>query len=473
MLKNKLIKVLLSSLLVSSTLYANSNVAENIEIDADQNKISSADMDKDVIVENIEDWVSSFENDMGVTIGLAQKGRTFFSGSAVVNVNQLNSAYAKELTIAYEKALLDLQSNFILQTYGTMSTERILDTMSDDSTNANQFDRKEIEDAKKNMKSLKDKVSLIDKGLELIASTSGLDRLLTGQGSATSLIQDLTINQKKQLYKDNFKKEMIKKAVQNISGLVPIQTKVVSSQTDAGMATEIGIIAVMSEKTVQFAQDISKSRPTLVKGKPKRISDILPRSKKEYLNEFGLRYVYDEEGRPMLLSYGRWSVLKKSKNASKALKATKRAQSKARMFAESYIGEFMKTNIQVSEGATAESVSEEIASKMTKINSDGEEIASNESLDEITETIDKSFKKVRAKSNFKLRGTSKIKTWKQKDENGILHVGTVVAWTYSQLENANNIASKKFKTKKELKKINNSMKKEAKVSRVVNDVSDF
>lgn len=466
MKKNILKSIVLAGLLFTNSVYADENKL-------DQSNISSANADEGLSQESMFDWIDSFEEKYDVSMGLAHKGKTFFSGVATVRVGPLDPAYAKELSITYDKAMLDLQSNFVMQTYGRMTSERLVDFLEDDATNAREFDKTEIENAKKNLKDIKSKQEFINKALNYVADTVNLNDKLEEYGASPKTLQGMTINQKKELYKDNFKKDMIKKAVASISGLVPIQTKILPIKTDMGTATQVGVIAVMSEKTIQFAEDISRGRETNVKGNPKNIKDVLPKNKKEYLNEFGLRFLYDDQGRPMLLSYGRWSVVNTTKNPAKYLRKIQSAQEKAQMQAESAIGEFMKTNIQVSQGQTLESVSQDIASKITELDSDGNELGTNESINEIGETIDKSFKKVKSSSTFKLRGQSAIKKWKVKDENGILHVGTVVTWTYKQLENANNIENKKFRTNKELKKNNSKVNEVSRKSKVINDVNDF
>lgn len=470
MLKKILKSVVLSSILLGTNIYANNDMVTNenvvdINQDADQNTISSANMDLDYKDDSISSWISDFEEAQGVKIGEVSNGRTFFSGTAPVRVNPMDPAYAKELTIAYEKALLNLQANFILQNYGTMTTQRILDFVEDDSTNANIFEpiqlKKDIEQGQLSR--------ILDKTLSVIENK--LDAQLAEQGLSSSEIKKMSITQKKEIFKDNFKKSMIKKAVQNISGLVPVQTKVVSRKTKVGDAVEIGIIAVMSQKTRQFADDMARQRATNVKGTPKDLNNVLPKNDKEYLNEFGLRYLYDKDGKPMLLSYGRWSVVGKSQNPSKYLRKIESAKEKARMFAEASIGEFMKSNIQASQSADIESISEEIATKVTEFENNVQS-GSNEGLDEIGETIDRSFKKIKATSTFKLRGTSQLKTWETEDQNGVLHVGSVVTWTYSQLDNANSIANinnKKTEVKQEKKEI----APESKKSKMVNDANDF
>ena len=433
---------------------------------SNQNEISSADETEAYDEDEISSWVEKFEDKVGVSIGEPKKGRTFYFGSSAVNVGPLDPAYPKELTIAYEKALLDLQANVVLETYGRMTSERVAEFFEDDSTNAREFPPAKIkEDVKKGQLS-----RVLDKALDL--AEKKLDSQLEKDGMSSDKIERMSVEQKKTLFKDNFKKVMAKKAFGSMSGLVPVQTTIVKSEEFG--AIQVGVIAVVSEKTLQFAKDIARGRSTNVSGKPKSIKDVLPKNKKGYLDEFGLRYLYDEKGRPMLLSYGRWSVVQKSKDPSRVMRKIKSAQGKARMFAEASIGEFMKSNIQVVDSASIDSVSEEVAKSVTNFE-DGKSIGTNESSDNIKESLDIAFKKIKAKSKFKLRGTSVVKKWRTKDENGLSHVGTVVSWTYDKLENANNFAKGIHRKNSEIKKQRQSRQARTvtRESRVVNDIDDF
>ena len=88
---------------------------------------------------SIDEWKDNFikkHGNFGVT---DEKGRTFYYGEAIVSVTPLDPAYVKELVIAYEKAMLNMQANFILQTFGRESVKRIYEMFEDDSTNADEF----------------------------------------------------------------------------------------------------------------------------------------------------------------------------------------------------------------------------------------------------------------------------------------------------------------------------------------------
>lgn len=73
-----------------------------------------------------------------------------------------------------------------------------------------------------------------------------------------------------------------------------------------------------------------------------------------------------------------------------------------------------------------------------------------------------------------LRGTSILKRWEAKDDNGVLHVGTVVGWTYGQLENAKAIDSPgRVAGAASRGAGGNTASDQARVSKTVNNKDDF
>jgi len=436
-------------------------------IDTEQNKLSSADVMANENPQTLEDWKIDFENKFNVIMGMAEDGKTFFFGESIVKVNPLDPAYPKELVFSYDTAMLNLQSNFVMKTYGTLVVKSILDIFENDSTNADEFEPIKLQKMAK-----EGKISLIiDKMLNVVDKK--LDTLLIEQGVPVDEIQKRTEEQKKVLFKDNFRKIMMKKAFASMSGLVPVQTKIITTSRFGKKTVKLGVIAVMSDKTMQFAKDSSKRRATNVKGKPSSIKKILPSTNEGFLDEIGLRYVYDKQGRPMLLSYGRWSVVGQTSNPARYERKIQLAKEKARMHAESYISDFMKSNIDVAQSNDAQSTSEEIIKKISIIENNKEVIDSQKTRESINETLDIYFKKIQKKSSFKLRGTSQVKTWEAKDKNGILHVGSVVIWSYSQLENANNIVHGTKKKKYVEQRAKQVIRNVSRESNVVNSMDDF
>jgi hypothetical protein len=412
----------------------------------------------------ISEWKSNFEQ-THTPFGETKNGRTFYYGEAIVNVSPSDPAFVKELVMGYEKAMLDMQANYILQTFGRESVKKIYEMFEDDSTNAQDFPP--IQEANTLAKEGKIGV-IVDKFLDVIEND--LDKKLQEQGVPEDKIKKATIEQKKELFKESFYVKNIKKAYHSMQGLVPYKVKYATTTNSRGDLTRIAVIAVVSPKTIQFAKDIARKRATNVHGKPRKLDTLIPKSEDALMNEIGLRYTYDEQGRPMLISYGLWSVVLKTTNPVRYQKKLDLAQRKARLRAESYIGDFIKTRLTATETHNTGSLSKEIAKKITTLSKEGSE--SQESIEDIKETIDKYSKKFTAQSNFSLQGTREVRSWhKENPKNNLVYVGSVVTWTYKQLENAQ--GRKKVKKDRRSTHSSKGTVKVERESQEINDVEDF
>ena len=75
-----------------------------------------------------------------------------------------------------------------------------------------------------------------------------------------------------------------------------------------------------------------------------------------------------------------------------------------------------------------------------------------------------------------MQGTSEVYNWDYKDKNNLVYVGSVVTWSYNQLENVKNYINMNKKNKPIVKKVNKvkkvipTMNRE---SKIINDVEDF
>lgn len=464
--------LLTSSLAYSQTSQKTESVVENITHTPEKVVIAAGDADADAGLNrnmSFEEWVEAFEKQFQANIGRSNAGRLFFAGSAPVRVGPLDPNYGKELSIAYERAIFNMQADFVLQTYGKLQSSKRLEFFQDSSTNKDQFPPIEIQKAQQEGHL----GSVFEKALTLMGKK--LDAELIKQGVPQNSVSRMSVEQKKSTYKDNFTKETLRTAVRSMNGLVPVQTRIFTEQTQNGKDFVVGIIAVQSEKTQQFAKDMALKRPTKVRGEAVDLAALLPEKKGEYLNELGLRFAYDEKGRPMLLSYGRWSVnVLPDWAPSRIGRAKQTAYETARALAESSIVEFMNTNIEISDQRTVGSLVEEIAKQVTHFE-DGNKKGYDKTQDQVSETIDKVLKNAKADASGDLRGTSPVKRWEEVDQNGVMHLGVVVTWSYDQLENANSIerSNSPRNSSGGVNATEGSAKDESRSSRIINRKNDF
>jgi hypothetical protein len=217
---------------------------------------------------------------------------------------------------------------------------------------------------------------------------------------------------------------------------------------------------------------MARKVPTAVTGDPQKIEDLLPKNRADYLNDLGLRYSYDEAGRPMLLSYGRSSVTVESGwSAGRVERAIQNAKDAAATLAESTIIEFMNTNVEAKQELSVGKINEIIQSQTTTFTNCTDKVAQPRE-DEIKKIINTLVTTSTAKSSGSLQGTSVVDTWEMKDDLGTLQVGSVVTWTYSQLDDAKKIEAQSSginTSRGEAGTVNST----SRPSRIINKLNDF
>ncbi|MCR6591703.1 Putative periplasmic protein [Campylobacter insulaenigrae] len=412
-----------------------------------QNEISSINEN---MPKNLDDFFNEFKEQYGIEYGQTEKGRTFYIGRADVLVNDTDPQFSKALQLSYQKALLNLQVEFIKDAFGRMSAEKISNYEADNSTNAREFE----ELSRGGTFS-----QIIDKVTQLAGAK--LDKALQDMGINVS---GLTEERKKTLFKEQFLIKNLTSAFGSMSGLIPVQTIITQKRGEY----QVGVIAVISNKTRQIAKDMSLGRKSLIVGKGRSINDYLPKDEKSYLNEYGIRLIYDENGAPVILSYGNWGFVPNANN-----KMTNRleddAKKNASTQADAAILEFVNTNLSFKDERVAGEHYEELIKQNLNINDNS--VQDQEQT--IANIIDKVKTQIKASASGKLRGIRTLKTWNYTGENGVEFVGAVRYYSYDNLKNTNEALNsnqnQEGKNQQTPKNPANIQRK----SNVVNDIDDF
>jgi hypothetical protein len=390
-----------------------------------------------------DDWVSEFEKKFGQSVTRTLNGKTFYDVRVPIRVTPTDTNYVKYLSVAYSTAMLQLQTNYVLSLYGDLRANAFRDFFRDDSTNARTFPDIDKELEKINTGSMTQQNRIINKTLKAIEGS--LDKKLVEQGVDSAKVKQLTIPQKKTLLINNISLPSFKSAANSVSGLVPVQTRLfteIDPMTKRAVVS-LGIIAVISEKTTQFAADILRLNSTTnIKGTPRPLSFYLPQSAEDRINTIGLRYGYDEQGRPMLISFGQWSVFQKTDDAALSMTLQQSAERTAQINAETYIAFFAQTALSVSATQNIEAQQENALKQINKVDaSTGELIESSVSpAGLVSELLDIQLEKARAEAKIKLRGISPYRGWTEVGADGLTRIGKIVIWSYSDLENHNRMS---------------------------------
>ncbi|WP_291949745.1 DUF6844 domain-containing protein [Campylobacter sp.] len=447
-------RFIIGSLLVASFLYA--QATPQIEITQEDVKIQN---EMNIPIENKEnknktaqDYFDEYESNQGITYGETKNGRTFYTGNSVVIDDPKN--FAKAVNLAYRRAMQSIQSNFIKDAFGRIANQKISNFYDDSSSN-----NKEFEELPKGgaLSQIMDKVTQL--------AGAKLDKALQELGVN---VQGLTEERKKEIFRDEFISKTIISAFGSMSGLVPVQTFV--TKTSDGEDYQVGVIAVVSDKTRMFADDIQKNRTPSIKGKGSPIKEFLPKDTQGYINEYGIRMVYDENGEPLIISYGNWGYNKTSNDSNIVNRIKLNAQESAISEADVAIREFVNTQVSLrDERQTGDSIKKTI--KQTIKTSDGSEQITE---DVIKDIIDKTIKKVTTSTKGNLRGIRTIKRWSYTDKNGNNYVGAVRVYSYANYVNTTNAVSPiKSKQDTNTEVIKKPSSVEDRKSRIVNTLDDF
>ncbi len=343
--------------------------------------------------------------------------------------------------------MLNLQTEFIKDAFGRIAVSKIQNYESDGSSNAKEFE----ELSKGGVLS-----QIFDKLTQLTGAK--LDKALKDLGIN---VEGLTEERKKTLLKKEFLSKTITTAVGSMSGLVPVQTII----TQRRGQYDIGVIAVVSSKTRQLAKDMALSRKSNITGKGKNISEYLPQDDKGFLNEYGIRLVYDEKGLPVILSYGNWGYVADANNAKKTNILEDKAKNTAATMADVAIVEFINTNLSLVDETTTGESYEEIIKQSFNINDN----TTQEETQNFMNIIEKINTKIKASASGKIRGISTLKKWSYTSDNGVEHVGVVRFYSYANVANINETLNPKS-SKVPIKKSSSNIQRS---SNVVNDIDDF
>lgn len=420
---------------------------EQEDID-EQNRLSDSSI-QDITPKSLNEYFEEFKDNFGISeYGESIEGKnggvkTFYTGSAICPKTPNDPNFVKYLQMTFSKALIDMQSAYVEDTFGKVSNSITRRLYSD-------------EDKKFDKLPAKSKfMQLWNKTMQL--GEAQIDEKLRSLGVEPKESYDLV--RKKELFADTISQQIIKRAVGNIKGLVPIRTIVT---IDKKGVYNVGVIAVMSTKTIQLADDMRYKRPSVFKGKGKNLKEFIPKNKEQFTNEFGIRMVYDQNGEPMILSYAQWGVMPE-KNPVKFASKKEISKKKAKSLADAQISDFINSHIT---SKNIESQSSQVSTTLTqKIKANDEELTE----DDVTDMIDKSNSQIKLHSSSRLRGIRSVKSWEFEDKNGLLHVGVMRFYKYSNVEDTKKMLNAKSHTRPTSKKA----KKATGASKVVNDIDDF
>ena len=161
------------------------------------------------------------------------------------------------------------------------------------------------------------------------------------------------------------------------------------------------------------------------------LKDLLPNSDKAFVNEFGVRLVYETNGKPALLSYGVGSyVPDKSDNYLNGLNK-KAAYDSASSFANAQLAEMVNGRMSL---RSQQKIGDEITKFVKR-----EVKAGALPMDQVAKNvINIQQRTVKASASINLQGVSDLKRWNWTSPEGVKFVGVVKKWSYDTLNTVRN-----------------------------------
>ena len=270
------------------------NNAEELNDAEEQVALSDPNVIEDS-TDSIGEWEESVRKAFNLSDWGEHDGKIFAFASQTTAFPATDPQFGNALSAAFELAMLQIQEEVTMIRFGRQTIDKAREFYSDESSLAREIPL----DAPISKATYAEKAfAILDKTLDV--ADARLDKELRELGVEPKTVEAATPKQKKILFMENFTKQMAKSAAGDIAGIFPIQSTVVIDKN--GNAT-LGVVAVFSPKTVQVARDVAAQRRSLVTGKGRDLSCMVPKDMGEKLGNFGTRLVYDENGDPAIVSY--------------------------------------------------------------------------------------------------------------------------------------------------------------------------
>ncbi|MCO4758003.1 MAG: hypothetical protein KC477_08260 [Oceanospirillaceae bacterium] len=305
------------SLVISSLLTANIAVAQptptvesSAEVsvaltDADQQTAADIALASQPSMEDpglkIEALIEQFES-QGVGSKFrarADRGELYYTTAiATVMVKPEHRDWGNFRVMAYKEALLKAQAKYV-ESLGVSIKSEAVQKLFDDQSQMPEFTAEELRSSSKMMEILN----------KAVAYAGGvLDQKLEELGIDPSEFNAAPPEKRALLFERSVSERTIAKARQSIAGVIPVKT--FEAYDDQGNHV-VAVAIVASSRFRQFVDDIINSKGDITANAKKAsalsISEQLRSNKSALLDEFGIRRLYDEQGYPVLVSFGQSS----------------------------------------------------------------------------------------------------------------------------------------------------------------------
>lgn len=421
-------KIFISSILAASLLYAENEGAKQEEIiDApktEQSVTKPKQQDMSTVLTRSKRDLKKKLKKQGI-VG------EVYTAKASIDAKPDDPQYYDYLANAYSEALLRLKANVILSKSGSMAAQEAL-SFYQKTVPANKQDKELLSKAQAKMDELQEEANteafyagLIDTAANLVDAAA--KTYLGAENVTGNLANDakkaagvdtktLSAKEKDTVFKKSLSQDVIKQAGDSIAGLIPYENIILTDSKEGEI--QIGVLAYTTERSQQLARDLKqgyqskKTANTAQCKNPDDISDSFDND--ELLSKFGIKYFYNEECTPSIMSFGFDSFVKQEGlNTDLAIASETRARNRADIL----ISSFLKSDMTAfSKDSTLQEKIIQNAIEISKNPSDDFQTTkkSTERTTELTKIMAENFKNYTAMS---LKGLEDSRIWEVDDGN--------------------------------------------------------
>lgn len=342
---------------------------------------------------------------------------------ARVKVDATNPDWPNYRTMAFEEAVLNAQAAYMKFLGVSVRAEALKSVRNDPSMPT--FSRDELGNTSKFEE-------LLEKAITVVGSK--LDAMLMENGINPDKFKALPKEKQKELLRNSIEKRTITTACANLTGMIVVQT-FEASNTEG--RHEVAVAVVASPRFKQWVGSIVANKGDLPQNPNKAggptVRSIVGSDKAALFQQFGIRRVYDQDGYPVLISYGQAGNPYHGTDYDQRAEQRELALSMADSIAYANFAFLFNSHGTFSQDA-GQKVIEKTLGKI-ELQSDGTTFASKERTKQFLNTLSEN---IRAKGHVgNLPGVRKLTSWTYKHpEYNQEIVGVVYVWS----PKSNNVA---------------------------------
>ena len=332
--------------------------------------------------------------------GFVDNDSLFYTvATATVMVKPESREWGNARVMAYKEAMIEAQANYIRFLGLSVKTESVKKMFSDPS-NMPSFSAADLRSANK-------LAGLFDKAVAVAGGK--LDQQLDEMGINPEEFRAAPAEKRATLFERSVAQTTVSRGRGDLTGIIPIKTfEAFNEQGDHAVAVAV----VASPNFRQFVHDVIESKGDIAadpsKASAQPLRDLLRANPLALIDDFGIRRMYDEQGYPVLVSFGQ------SSNPYRGSDFQQRADNRELSFISARAESFANfANLFKASGMVNEAVTQRASRTNTGVAvAEGQDVTlSEEATTEIVRTINNEISSRGSVSD--LAGTRELFRWTQ------------------------------------------------------------